>query len=86
MRRENGAGNTENRIFTKIMPAIMVVYQCLDVGCCMNTLDIRTKSQMIAMCMNTTSISPQNTLMAGESILNQKGTEECGVSFLGVTY
>ncbi|OUN20036.1 hypothetical protein B5G34_16240 [Flavonifractor sp. An82] len=72
--------------FSKIMLKKMGILNFFTVIYGMDKYDTRTKSQLIEMCMNTTGIPKDNSIMIGDSIHDLNGAKTCGISFLGVTY
>lgn len=81
-----GVATLKAECFAKLMLQDMGVYSCFDIICGMDGADTRTKSGLIQMCMDTMGVSADETVLIGDSIHDLKGAEECGVSFIGVTY
>lgn len=72
--------------FAKIMLEDMGVLPYFDVVYGMDDMDTRTKSQLISMCMETTGVSKEDSIMIGDSMHDYQGAQACGVDFLGVNY
>lgn len=72
--------------FAKIMLDDMGVLPFFDVIYGMDNQDTRTKAQLIEMCLETTGISREESLMVGDSIHDLQGAQSCCVPFLGVSY
>lgn len=45
-----------------------------------------TKADLIRMCMYDASVSPEETVMVGDSMDDLRAAEECGIRFIGASY
>ncbi|QAT41923.1 HAD hydrolase-like protein [Aminipila luticellarii] len=81
-----GVATLKSENFAKLMLQNMEIYSYFDIVCGMDEADTRTKSGLIRTCMDTMEVSVNETVLIGDSIHDLNGSEECGVSFIGVTY
>ena len=81
-----GVATLKAEQFVKVMLKEMAVADLFDVIYGMDDQDTRTKSGLIELCMETAGISAEQTVLVGDSIHDQNGAIEQGVSFVGVSY
>ena len=72
--------------FAKSMLTDLGISEYFDAVFGMDEQDTRTKAQLIELCMASTGISRENSIMIGDSVHDLNGANACSIAFLGVTY